>query len=180
MGLEIATVAAIGAAVAAVGTVASGAMSFMQARSQAKAQEQQADFTRRQAEIDASEFRRNQRRLLGEARATRGATGVDLLSGSPLLVDDETIDEIIFQTERVRQGGEITAGRLENQAQFTRAAGTSALVGSVIEAGGTFLTSGAGSRMFGGSGGAAASAGGHNDWQQPNAGSGRVGRKMGY
>lgn len=153
MGLEVATLAAVGAAVSAVGTVASGVMSFQQARSQAAAQEQQAAFARRQAQIDADEFRRRQKRLLGTARATRGATGVDLLSGSPLLVDDDTIDEIVFQTERIRQGGDITATRLEQQAGYTRAAGTSALAGSVLSAGGSFLTSDVGSGMFGGSGG---------------------------
>lgn len=151
MGLETATLLAIGTAVSAAATVGSGVMSFQQARSQAKAQEQQAAFARQQAEIDANEFRRRQRRLLGTARATRGATGVDLLSGSPLLVDDETIDEIVFQTERIRQGGDITATRLEQQAGYTRAQGTSALAGSVLSAGGTFLTSDAGSGMFGSS-----------------------------
>jgi hypothetical protein len=149
MGADPITIAAL--AVAIAGTLSSGAMAYQQAQVQAKTQEQQADFARKQSEIDANEFRRKQRRLLGTARATRGATGVDLLSGSPLLVDDETIDEIVFQTERVRQGGDITATRLEQQASFTRAEGTSALAGSVLKAGGTFLTSDAGSSMFGSS-----------------------------
>jgi len=171
MGLEVGTLAAIGAAVSAVSTVASGAMSFMQARSQAKAMEQQADFERAQAQIDADEFRRRQRRLLGTARATRGATGVDLLSGSPLLVDDDTIDEIVFQTERIRQGGDIRATRLEQQAGFTRSSGASALAGSVVSAGGTFLTSDTGQSMFGGASDpvVASTRAGRADLRQPNA-----------
>lgn len=171
MGLEVATIAAIAASVSAAATLASGAMSFMQARSQAKVMEQQANFERAQAQIDADEFRRRQRRLLGTARATRGATGVDLLSGSPLQVDDATIDQIVFETERVRQGGDIRAMRMEQQAGFTRASGASALAGSVLSAGSTFLTSDAGQSMFGGASTpvAASTRAGRADLRQPNA-----------
>lgn len=175
MGLEVATIAAIAAGVSAAATIAGGAMSFMQSRSQAKAMEQQADFERAQAQIDADEFKRRQRRLLGTARATRGATGVDLLSGSPLLVDDDTIDQIVFETERVRQGGEVRAFRMDQQAGFTRASGTSALAGSVLSAGGTFLTSGTGQSMFGGASDpvVASTRAGRADLRQPNAMGGR-------
>lgn len=152
MGVDPASLALAAVAISTIGTVGSGVAAFQQGRAQAKVQEQQATFSRQQAEIDADEFRRRQRRLLGTARATRGATGVDLLSGSPLLVDDETIDEIVFQTERIRQGGDIMGTRLEQQAGFSRAQGTSALAGSVLSAGGTFLTSDAGQGLFSGSG----------------------------
>jgi len=175
MGLEVATIAAIGASVSAAATLASGAMSFMQARSQAKVMEQQASFERAQAQIDADEFRRRQRRLLGTARATRGATGVDLLSGSPLLVDDDTIDQIVFETERVRQGGDIRATRMEQQAGFTRASGASDLAGSVLSAGGTFLTSDTGKSLFGKAPDpvVASTRAGRADLRQPNAMGGR-------
>ena len=169
------TIAAIGASVSAAATLASGAMSFMQARSQAKVMEQQASFERAQAQIDADEFRRRQRRLLGTARATRGATGVDLLSGSPLLVDDDTIDQIVFETERVRQGGDIRATRMEQQAGFTRASGASDLAGSVLSAGGTFLTSDTGKSLFGKAPDpvVASTRAGRADLRQPNAMGGR-------
>ena len=173
MGPELLAAAAI---MSAVGTVVGGISTFQQSRAQAKSQEQQANFARQQAEIDANEFRRKQRRLLGTARAARGATGVDLLTGSPLLVDDDTIDEIIFQTERVRQGGDITASRLETQASLTRAQGSSALAGSVLSAGGTFLTSDVGQGLFSGSGGGsvvASTSAGRADMRQPNAMGGR-------
>lgn len=116
-------------------------MQFRQASRQAKVQRQQADFTRRQSEIDADEFKRRQRRLLGSARAARGASGVDLLQGSPLLVDDDTITEIVFGAESIRRGGQVQATRLEQQAGLTQAAGTGALLGGVASGASTVLTS---------------------------------------
>lgn len=139
MGLETATLALIGTAVSAVGTVASGVMQARQASQQAAVLRQQADFDRKQADIDADEFKRRQRRLLASARAARGASGVDLLSGSPLLVDDDMIAEIEFQTERVRRAGQVQATRLEQQAGFVQSQGRSALGGSLLSAGGTLL-----------------------------------------
>ena len=95
---------AIAAIVSGVASVASGVSSFVTSRKQAKVQEQQAAFARKQAKIDAEEFRRRQRRILGQARAARGASGVDLLTGSPLLVDDDTIAEIEFGAARIVTG----------------------------------------------------------------------------
>lgn len=117
MGLETATIIAIASAVA---TAASGAMTFVAGRQQAKVQNQQAAFARRQAEIDAGEFKRRQRRLLASARVGRGASGVRLLEGSPLLVDDDTIAEIEFGTETIRNQGEVEGTRLDQAAGQSR------------------------------------------------------------
>lgn len=170
MGLE--TIAAVGAIASAVGTIGGGIMQARQASQQAAVQRQQAEFARKQSEIDAREFRRRQMRLLGSARAARGASGVDLLSGSPLLVDDDTIEEIVFNTERIRRGGEVQATRLEQQASLTSASGSSALAGSVLSAGGSFLTSDFGSGLFS-SGGANVASASRMDMMQPNALGGR-------
>jgi len=143
MGLETSTLLAIGAITSAVGTVGSGVLSFQQARQQWAVQRQQAERARLQADIDAKEFRRRQIRLLGQARAIRGSTGVDLLTGSPLLVDDDTINEIVFQTENIRRNGQVQATRLEQQASLTRTSGSAALASSVFLGGGSLLTSGA-------------------------------------
>lgn len=139
MGLEAATLAAISVGVSAAGAVASGVMQMRQASQQSAVMRQQADFTRKQAAIDAEEFKRRQRRLLASARAGRGASGVDLLTGSPLMVDDDSIAEIVFQTERVRRTGEVQATRLDQQAQLVRSQGRGALGSSLLSAGGTLL-----------------------------------------
>ena len=52
MGLEAATLAAIGAGISAAGSVVGGVSSFISSRRQAKVQEQQAAFARKQAKID--------------------------------------------------------------------------------------------------------------------------------
>jgi hypothetical protein len=126
----------------AAGAVASGISAFRQGQFQSKVAEQQADFARKQSAIDAEEFERNQRRVLGTARAARGSSGVLLSEGSPLLVDDETLEEILFQTERVRRGGAVQGARLDQQGQLDRAAGTSGLVSGISSAAGTILGSG--------------------------------------
>lgn len=151
-GAEFALVASIASA---VGSVVQGISAFQQGQFQARVAEQQADFARKQAEIDAKEFKRDQQRLLGQARATRGASGVLLSEGSPLLVDDETIEEILFQTERVRRGGQVESARLQQSAQASRAAGRSGLVGGVFGAGSSLLGAdfssfGGGTTQFGG------------------------------
>lgn len=135
-GLEIA------AAVGALGAVVSGVSAFQQGQFQSKVAEQQADFARKQSAIDAKEFERNQRRTLGAARAARGSSGVLLSEGSPLLVDDETLEEILFQTERVRRGGQVESARLEQSAQLARAGGRSGLASGLFSAGSTILGSG--------------------------------------
>lgn len=117
MGLEIGTIAALASAAAAV---ASGAMTFVAGQQQAKTQRQQATFARKQAGIDAGEFKRRQRRLLASARVGRGASGVRLLEGSPLLVDDDTIAEIEFGTETIRNQGEVEGTRLDQGAGQSR------------------------------------------------------------
>lgn len=141
-GAEIALVAS------AAGAVASGVSAFRQGQFQSKVAEQQADFARKQSEIDAKEFARDQRRILGQARAARGSAGVQLSAGSPLAVDDETLEEIIFQTERIRRGGAVQGARLDQQAQLDRAAGRSGLVSGLTSAGSTIL--GADFSSFGG------------------------------
>lgn len=141
-GAEIALVAS------AAGALVSGVSAFRQGQFQSKVAEQQADFARKQSEIDAKEFARDQRRILGQARAARGSAGVQLSAGSPLAVDDETLEEIIFQTERIRRGGAVQGARLDQQAQLDRAAGRSGLVSGLTSAGSTIL--GADFSSFGG------------------------------
>lgn len=119
MGLEV---------IGIVATIASGVMTFVSGQQQASALKQQANFTRKQAAVDADEFRRRQRRLLSSARAGRGAAGVDLLQGSSLLVDDDTIAEIEFGAENIRNGGDVQATRLDQQAGQARASSFGGLV----------------------------------------------------
>ncbi|MGB0972634.1 MAG: hypothetical protein ACPGVG_17005, partial [Mycobacterium sp.] len=87
------TGAEIAAVVTAVAAVASTAVTVAASEKQSDIQDQQAKFARQQAEIDAREFKLRQRRLLASARVGRGASGVRLLEGSPLLVDDDAIAE---------------------------------------------------------------------------------------
>lgn len=132
--------AAAGIVTGVLGNLSAGRAQRDQADYQAEIAQQQAGYERAASESEADEFLRSQRRLLATARARRGGSGVDLTSGSPLLVDEDTIDEIAFQTARIRHGGEVQATRLEQGAQLRRAQGKAAQRASYFRAGSSLLT----------------------------------------
>ncbi len=143
-------VQAAGLALSVIGQVQQGQAAKQASEGQATVLQQQARHEERQAEIDAGEFRRDQLKVLGSSRAARGASGVQLTTGSPLLTDDEMIAEIAFQTTKIRRGGEISAARKRQQADLERSAGRSAGIGGFLGGGSTLLTGGA--QAFGGGG----------------------------
>lgn len=133
----IATVA--GAAVSAVGAVRQGQAAKHQASYSAAVQEQQAAHERNVAAAKERDFRREQSTLQARRRAVLGTTGVETSTGSPLLQAEDFAAEIELQARRIRAGGEVSATRLEQQAELERAAGKSAAVAGYISAGGSLL-----------------------------------------
>lgn len=133
---------AAAAVTSVIGSIQAGRGQRQQAEFQADVAQQRATSERQTSEAEAQDFLRNQRRLLSTARARRAGSGVDLTSGTPLLVDDETIDEIALQTARIRQGGEVQATRLEQGAQLRRAQGRAAQRAGFLRTGTSLLTAG--------------------------------------
>jgi hypothetical protein len=135
------------AAISAVAAVKQGQDAKSQAKFQANIQEQQADRARDVAAADERDFRRKQSFLLSQRRAALGASGVRSDTGSPLLASQDFENEVELQSKRIREGGEIRATRLEQEAQLFRRAGSNALFQGFARAGSSLL-SGAG-RAFG-------------------------------
>ena len=140
-----ASVIAIGVAIA--GAAASAAASAQQGAAAAAAAdfegdilEQQALQEQRIAATNERDFRREQSRLMAQRRAALGASGVELAMGSPLLVAGDFAAEVDRQAQRIREGGEIKATRLTQQAELSRFRGQSALRASRFEAGGSLLS----------------------------------------
>lgn len=131
--------AAAGAAVSAVGAIRQGQAAKHQASYSAAVQEQQAEQERRVAAAKERDFRRQQSAEMARRRAVLGTTGVETSTGSPLLQAEDFAAEIELHARRIRAGGEVSATRLEQQAELERAAGKSAATAGYISAGGSLL-----------------------------------------
>lgn len=139
------TIIATGAAVASAGVGAIGAIQQGQAaKSQASFQsavaQQQADRARQDAAAQEETFRQQQSRALATRRANLGGAGIDPSQGSALLVDQNFAGEAELSALRIRNGGDVAATRLEENAALTRSAGSNAETSSYFRAGSSLLS----------------------------------------
>jgi len=130
---------AAAATVSAVGSIQAGQAAKNQANVQAAIYGQQAERERQVAAANEVDFRRQQAKQMAARRAIMGASGVDPGSGSPLLVSEDFAGEVELQALRIRNGGEVSATRLEQQGAMTRMAGKSAQTQGFMRAGSTLL-----------------------------------------
>jgi len=130
-----------------------------QAESQAAIQRQQADRERIVAAQKERDFRKRQHAAAAAVRAAAGARGIDISTGSPLLSAMDFASETEVQARRVREGGLISATRLEQQASLLQFSGRSAQIvgnadaGAIRAKGNAAFTAGlfdAGSTLLGG------------------------------
>lgn len=128
-------VLAFAQALAAVGTVVEGIGAFGQARAQAKVYKQQAQHTQQVARAEEADLRRKNRALMARQRALLGAAGVDISTGTPLRLAEQTAEEAEYQALRLRSQGVTEATRLRQQAALTRHQGTMALIGGFTRGG---------------------------------------------
>lgn len=73
------------------------------------------------------------------AVASQGATGVTG-SGSPLMVDENTVRQVALGAARTLQGGQLRANRLQDDATLQRMKGDNAVTASYLDAGSSLLT----------------------------------------
>ena len=113
--------------IAAVGAVASSAMTHQQARTQRKLTDVNAknmEFDAKAKQRDAANAAHSQRaegeRLLARQRALYGAAGVDVSSGSPLMLQVEQAGQIELQAQRTLYEGERQALKLNTEAELMR------------------------------------------------------------
>ena len=92
---------------------------------------------------DARIFRMRGRMAGGSQAQGFAASGVKL-SGSPLLVLEETKRESELDAMKAEYGGQLQAKRLRDEARFRRYAGKQAEIGGMMGAGTTLLTGGLG------------------------------------
>lgn len=131
---------AAASAVQAVGAIQSGQAQSKQAAYQAQVYQQQAAREREVAASQEEDYRRQQSRLMAARRAALGASGIEASTGSPLLVSQDFAGEAELQALRIRNAGDVSATRLEQQAGLTRAEGASARTAGFMRAGSSLLS----------------------------------------
>ena len=131
-------------ALSAVGAVSSGIAAKRAADFNAAVALQRAAREREVANRNADNFRRQQNALSAAERVRRAGAGVLPGEGTPLLVSDAFIDEILIGEATIRAGGEFRATRLAEEAALARFRGRAARTASLFRAGSTLLTAGSG------------------------------------
>ncbi len=156
----VAPIAVAVIAIAAAGVAAAGAI--QQGRAQKKIGEFNAKLAEREAERAREVARFKEKQLREEGRAFRSkqiaaaaSQGRDVTEGSPLLLRQETAEDIELDALAVRFQGSAEAARLEGEARLSRFRGKQAQTASFFKAG-TTLLGGAASAAGAFSGGAAA------------------------
>ncbi len=130
---------AVSTAASAGGAIYSGIKQEEAAEYSAKVAEQNAEASLKKAAYDEEAQREKVKRLLSTQRAAYGKSGVDL-TGSPLLVLEDTAAQGELDALAIRYGGEIEAGQQKSKAELYRLQGQTAKTEGFIKAGTTILS----------------------------------------
>jgi hypothetical protein len=128
------------AAVAAYGSYEQGRQAKKTSRYNARVMENEAIRTRNKGTDEENRHREKVQQLISQQRATLGASGVDIASGSPLQAqtDAELLGEV--DSLRIRQNYSDSARAIDEKAKLTIAEGNSAyrkgVIGAVTAIGG--------------------------------------------
>lgn len=137
-GVEV--IAAVGAGLGAISQISQAKAASNQAKFEAEVAEQQAQRERDIAAREAQDFERDQSKLQARDRALRAASGIDVGSGTPLLVDRDTSTEIELGKKTIESGGAARATRLEQEASLFRTSAKNKQRAGFFKAGNTLLT----------------------------------------
>lgn len=135
-----AIVTAIGATVAAVGTVQNGKAQQALANYNADQEKINAEAASRDANIRANQIRARNKQIEAKQRAAFGASGVAIETGSPLITEMETHANLEMAALNAEREGGIEASKLLQQGELDKIEGANARRGSLYAAGGTLLT----------------------------------------
>lgn len=156
MGLEtLALIGTIGGGIlSAGGALAKGQANSDAANFNAAVDQQRAAQTLDASQADTADYIAKGARTLAAGDAARGATGVTG-EGSPLMVDEDTVRAVALGAARKLQGGQVQAGRLQDDASLQKYKANADLTASYLDAGSSLLTSAGkfGGMKFGGTSG---------------------------
>ncbi|MCK1367618.1 hypothetical protein [Bradyrhizobium sp. 62] len=141
MGLETLALAATigGGVLGAAGSIQKGQATNQAAQYNTAVDTQRAAEEKDQAQADTQDYIRKGSDTVESGVAARGVTGVTG-EGSPLMVDENTVRQVALGAARTLQGGELRAGRLQDDAKLQKMRGENAVTGSYLDAGSSLLT----------------------------------------
>lgn len=141
MGIEtLAIMGLAGGALSAAGSLYKGQATKQASDYNAAVDNQRAAEEVDQAQASTQDYIRKGSDTVEGAVADQGATGVTG-SGSPLMVDENTVRQVALGAARTLQGGDLRASRLKDDATLQRMKGDAAVTGSYLDAGSSLLTS---------------------------------------
>jgi len=132
-------VIAAAAVVSAAGAIYSGEQSRKASSQNADIQEQAAANAEAKAKYDEDRHRQSVEKLLSAQRALYGKSGLDM-SGSPLLVMEDTAAQGELDALAIRYGGDVSAAQSRSAANLSRMQASSYQTSSYFQAGSSLLT----------------------------------------
>jgi len=135
------------AVLSAVSAMKAGQQSASQAKYQQALALQQAERERELGQMAADDRRRQGSRLAATQRARLAASGVDMNTGTALLLQEDLAAETEYQALVAEAGGDTSAAAFEAEGKLFGAKAGAARTQSYFKAGTTLLS--AGSKAFG-------------------------------
>jgi hypothetical protein len=102
--------------------------------------ETQAQYAQQQAQADANAQKEKDRKLMAAQRARMAAGGLDMTSGSPLVVLENTASEADADYRNILANGQMQANYYRSQGALDSLQGSSALTSGWLTAGSTALS----------------------------------------
>lgn len=130
----------VGAGLSAYGQYRQGEAQQEAYNANAKVAEENAKAAKESSAWEEQQSRLRLTRLMGTQRTLYAKAGVDLSSGSPLMVLADTAAKGAEEVQAIRYGGDVAATQQLNQARLDRMYGKNAYNAGMIGAGSTFLT----------------------------------------
>jgi hypothetical protein len=136
-----------GLAAAVAGAAASGYGAYQTGQNQKKEAEYNQDVaesealaSKQKAEFDMETSQKRFKALMGHQIASYSKAGVDITSGSPLLLLAAQAEEGERERQAIKYGGDVGASRMYNQGNIFSMQGKNAATAGTIGAGGTLLS----------------------------------------
>lgn len=118
-----------------IGTVGQTLSSIQAARGQARAADLEAESATQAAAFEETQFRRRAALAIAKGQAVGAAAGLDLTSGSPLLLDLENARQAELEALNIRRTGHVAASAKRFEAKLARNAIPGLVLGGLAKGG---------------------------------------------
>ena len=130
---------AVGMAMQVAGAAGGTIAKVQEADLTAKGLQAEARSIEAQAAFDETQQRRKNRLILGEANAQAAASGVQISSGSPLLLELDRVKQAEIEALSIRRAGSIQAEGRRYGARLARRSIPWTILGGILQGGSSFM-----------------------------------------